>query len=242
MSEIDIDSILDSTDAADEKVEPDVEPEKVEPEVEPEPVKEPEPEKEPVKEPEKEPEDKPTVSKENEWTLTAVMDERDKRQKWQKRAEEAEAKLAPKAEDDISVFSDEEGYNRQQGEKLESALRNSELNMSEAFAQEVFGDEVVAEATEWMKTEGFKSPHVVAQFHGAKLPFHEAVKMFRAEKDRLNPEAFKAKLKAEILEEIKAETTEKKETVTDITPSLIDATSSGDTTEVVESIEDMQNP
>ena len=156
----------------------------------------------------KEPEGETTAPKKDEWTLTAVMDEREKRQAAVKKAEELEAKLkafeAP-PEEEVSIFTDEEAWKTQQENKVQQELRNTALNMSQAFAEEVFGSDKVAQAAEWMKNEGIKSPYAVNRFNGAKLPFHEAVKMFDEEQARLDPDAYKAKLKAEILEELKSE-------------------------------------
>jgi hypothetical protein len=100
--------------------------------------------------------------------------------------------------------------------------------MSQAFAEEVFGEEKVAQAIEWFKSEGVKSPYAIDQFNSAKLPFHAAVKLFEEEQVRVNPDAYKAKLKAEILEELKSEHGESPKP---ITPSLASKRSAGKVTE-----------
>ena len=209
--------------------------EQVEPEITEEPTEEAvdaaEPTEEPkeVPEPDKEPEGKTTVPKENEWTLTAVMDEREKRQKAVEEAErlrkELEA-LKPK-EGEVSVFEDEASWNKQQEKKFNDSLRNTALNMSQAFAEEVFGEEEVAAATAWMQNEGIKSPYVLGRFNEAKLPFHEAVKMYRAEQERSNPDVLRAKLKEEILAELNAGKSKEKP-ATDITPSLATSGATGE--------------
>ena len=214
--------------------------EPVEVEEEPEVIEEKAEAEEPEKvEAEPEPEGKTTVPKENEWTLTAVMDEREKRQAAVKRAEELEAKLAQfeKPEEEVSIFTDEEAWKTQQENKVQQELRNTALNMSQAFAEEVFGPDKVAQAAEWMKNEGIKSPYSVSRFNSAKLPFHEAVKMFDEEQARLDPDAYKAKLKAEIMEELKQLPGEDKPDP--IPSSLASKRSAGKATETSEDWDDI---
>ena len=180
------------------------------------------------------------------WTFSQAMDEREKRQDAVKRAETAEAKLAELegGTDKISVFDDEEKWNAQQEQTRQIDKRDTELNMSQAYAEEVFGEDKVKQATEWMKTEGVKSPYVVNQFNGAKLPYHKLVRMFDDEQSRLDPDAAKAKMKAEIIAELKAETEESSEKTEEkreaITPSLASKRSTGkDSAATTEDMEDM---
>ncbi len=86
---------------------------------------------------------------------------------------------------------------------MQTEVRNTSLNMSQAFAEEVFGEEKVAAATQWMQDEGVKSPYIVNEFNNAKLPFHKLVKLHEAEQERLHPETAREKMKAELLAEIK---------------------------------------
>lgn len=167
-----------------------------------------------------------TGSKKEEWTLTAVMDEREKRQKAVKEAEELREKLKAyeKPDDDVSVFDDENAWKQKQDSKIKNEVQNVALNMSQAFAEEVFGAEKVAEATEWFKTEGVKSPYLMSQYQNAKLPYHAIVKMHDEERARLDPEAYKAKLKAEILAELKGKDVTRE---TPIPPSLASKRSAG---------------
>ena len=186
-----------------------------------------------------EPEQKETEKK--EWTFSQAMDEREKRQKWEERALAAEAKLEKPA-DDISVFDDETGSKDQERHRTDEAIRNNSLNMSQAFAEEVFGEEKVTEALEWMKAEGVKSAYVVNEFNNAKLPFHKMVKMHEDEQARQNPEATRAAMRAEILEEIASENkaeSEKAEKKTSIKPSLASERSTGAENTATESFSDM---
>ena len=146
-----------------------------------------------------------TATDEKPWTLSAVLDEREKRQKWEARARELEEKLKAfeQPKDDVSIFEDEKGFVQRQKQETEIALRNTALNMSEAFAESVFGAEKVAAAKQWMINEGIKSPYALEQFNAAKLPYHAAVKLYEDDQARRDPEAYKAKLREEVLADLK---------------------------------------
>jgi hypothetical protein len=153
-----------------------------------------------------------TAEKVEHGTLTGMMDEREKRQKAVALAEKLQAKLdayETKPEDDVSIFEDEGAWKAKQDEKLQQEVRNTSLNMSQAFANKEFGKDKVAEATQWMQDEGVKSPYVVNEFNSADLPFHKLVELYEADKVVRDPEAYKANLRAELLAEIKKETPEK---------------------------------
>jgi len=207
--------------------EPEAEVEIVEEAAEPEAEETPETETTEAEETEEvvaeESEDETTTSEKESWTLSAVLDEREKRQIAQKEAAELREKLAKyeasKDEDDVSIFEDEKGFLAKQEQKTQEALRNNALNMSEAFAEEVFGEEKVAAAKQWMQTEGIKSPYALDQFNSAKLPYHTIVKLFDDDQARRDPEAYKAQLREELLAELK----EKKPS----TPSLASKRSVG---------------
>ena len=182
------------------------------------------------------------TEKKDDWTLTAVMDERDKRQKAVKEAEELRQKLAEfesKPEDDVSIFEDEAAWKANQEEKRQQEIRNASLNMSQAFAEETFGEDKVAKATEWMQSEGHKSPYIVKEFNEAKLPFHKLVKLFDAEQERLNPESLREQIKAELLEELKVDS---KPAEKSIAPSLASKRSAGEPSEFPDNPEDILNP
>ena len=181
-----------------------------------------------------EPEVATTATDDKPWTLSAVLDEREKRQKAVKEAEELRAELAKyKTEPDVSIFEDEKGFVERQKRDTEVALRNTALNMSEAFAESVFGADKVSAAKQWMINEGIKSPYALEQFNSAKLPYHAAVKLYEDDMVRRDPEAFKAKLRDEIIAELKQE----KPRVS--TPSLASKRSVGNSHKVSEDFEDI---
>lgn len=169
-----------------------------------------------------------TAPKKDEWTLTAVMDEREKRQTFQKENEELKQKLAEfeKLKDEVSIFTDEDVWNKEQGEKVDSKVNEAVLGMSRAYAVREFGEEKVAAAEKWYAEEGMKSPHAIDRIHKSSLKFHEAVGLYEEEQTRLDPESYKAKLKAEILEELKQEEPSEDKPKS-ITPSLASARSAG---------------
>lgn len=183
------------------------------------------------------PEGETTAPEKQDWTLSAVMDEREKRQKAVREAEELRKELEAlrKPQEDVSVFEDEKGFVEQLKKQTAQELRNTAFNMSQAFAEETFGEEKVAQAQEWYKSEGVKSPYVVDQVNNAKLPYHALIKVFEAEQQRQNPESLRAQLKAEILAELKTSQPQAEP----VTPSLASSRSAGNTKETVESFEDI---
>ena len=93
-----------------------------------------------------------------------------------------------------------------------------------------------------MQEEGIKSPYILNEFNSAKLPFHKLVKLHEAEQERLNPEAYKEKLKAELLQELKQKTSTEAEPPKTITPSLASKRSAGEPSRFPDNPEDILNP
>ena len=177
-----------------------------------------------------------TGSEKEPWTLSAVLDEREKRQKAQEEARILKEKLASyeKPADEVSVFEDEQAFKTQQQQATQQALRNTELNMSQAFAEKEFGEEKVAAVTEWFKKDGVQSPAALKRFNEAKLPFHELVKMYDDDLIMRDPAAYKAMLLDELRAELEAE---KKPS----TPSLASSRSVGEKTISSDNFEDILN-
>lgn len=179
-----------------------------------------------------------TGSEKEPWQLSAVLDEREKRQKAVAEADELRQKLKAyeQPEDEISVFEDEQGFKNQQQNATQAALRNTELNMSQAFAEKEFGEEKVAAVAEWFKKDGVQSPAALKRFNEAKLPFHELVKMYDDDLIMRDPAAYKAELLAELRSEIE---NEKKPEPS--TPSLATSRSVGEKTISTDNFEDILN-
>ena len=232
MSELeDYSELLDKEDVTEVEVETVVEAEAVEAEVEAEAAAETE-----EVETEEQPEQEQTTGYEKEpWQLSAVLDEREKRQKAQEDVRILKEKLASyeKPEDQVSVFEDEQGFKDQQQQATQQALRNTELNMSQAFAEKEFGEEKIAAVTDWFKKDGVQSPAALKRFNEAKLPFHELVSMYDDDLIMRDPAAYKAELLAELRSEI--------ETKKPNTPSLTKARSVGAASFTTEDAEDILN-
>ena len=177
-----------------------------------------------------------TATEKEPWTLSAVLDEREKRQAAVAEAKELREKLKAYEkpdEDGVSVFEDEKGFVENQKRETQEALRNNSLNMSEAFAETVFGEEKVAAAKQWMQSEGIKSPYALDQFNAAKLPYHTIVKLYDDDQVRRDPEAYKAKLREEVLAELE------KKPAKSITPSLASKRSVGNSKTSSDDFEDI---
>ncbi len=219
-------------------------------------VKESEPEvvEEPVKtEPEAKPEESTTDSKlpeglddprwdRDSWMFSQAMDERGKvhslRTENAQFRKELDALKKPE-EDEVSVLENEELWQKNQDQKSANEL----LGVTRAFAVDKFGEETVVKAEKWYANEGIKSPYVSNLVDTAKLKFHQAVYSMQEDEARQDPETFKAKYEAEVLEKFKAEGwTRPQETETEppsITPSLASKRSAGSDITAAEDWEDI---
>lgn len=139
--------------------------------------------------------------------LTALLDEREKRQR-------LEAELAmlrrqvqpqPKMPDPVE---DAAGYTQAIQAQIEQLRTSDRLAMSQFLAEEKYGKEIVDEAMAFFDEQ---PRHVSAQFLTERSPFHAAVEWFRNHKamqERTAPDyeaKLRAKIEAEIREKIAAE-------------------------------------
>jgi hypothetical protein len=229
MSELSLDTVYSEEVAETEPVTPEVTAEATEPETQ----------EAEVTQEAKEPEAETTDAKKESWTFSQAMDEREKRKEAVSRAEGLQAELdaLQDPEKRASVFDDESKFREELKEETQAELHNAMLGMSKSYAERELGKDVVEAASKWYAEEGTKSPYMVDQIHESELKFHKVVELYNNEKDRLDPDAYRAKLKAEILAELKSEepgTPEKS-----ITPSLASKRSSGKDTNSTESFEDL---
>jgi len=90
-------------------------------------------------------------------------------------------------------------------QQMQAAQANTIAEMSERFARREFGDDLVNEALEAAQQAG-----MIDQFRGRKDAWGDLAKWHKAEKAKAeigdDPEAYKARLKAELLAELKSET------------------------------------
>ena len=170
------------------------------------------------------------------WMFRQAMDEREKRQQKERELEDLRKKLEsydkPEAEESVSVFEDEKAFTQNIDQRIQTAARNAELNISEAVAKREFGGEKVAQATEWFKTKASLSPSAIERFQKSEDPYHELVTMFEDDLIYRDPEAYKARLRAEVA----AEKSEKVPKPT--TPSLASKRSAGNKS-VTDDFEDL---
>lgn len=184
--------------------------------------------------------------KDEPWHITAVMNEREKRQKAEARLAELEKSAKPDEDrQPTSVFENEELFTRELVGQVDNQLTNAMINMSEFHARDKFGDEVIDEKIGVFKELVNSNPALAQQFSNAVSPYHELVKIVdqHEEVQKMgNIDEYKAKLKAELREELKAELeaekteSEQKEDAkrSAITPSLANKRSSGGNDDLVE--------
>lgn len=158
------------------------------------------------------PEDEPPASAERPQSrdipITALLDEREKRQRAEARAALLERQIAaqqPKPELP-DPMTDAEGYTRAISGSFEQRLQTAMLSQSRFFAERdpAIGKALVDEAMAWYDTQ----PHEVsAQFLSAPSPFHAAVEFYqqrKAAEERSSPD-FEAKLRDKLRAELMAE-------------------------------------
>lgn len=144
----------------------------------PEPVAEAQAEA-PVAEPQGEPPAAPpaAVEEPKHVPITALLDERDKRQAFAREAEELRRKVAeyeakaaqPAPEPDF--FSDPEGYLSKVQQQFEHRLWNDRLNTSETLSRRHYGDSLVTEAATAFKEAAAVSPALTAELRNQADPY-----------------------------------------------------------------------
>lgn len=113
-----------------------------------------------------------------------------------------EAQVRPQAPDPIA---DPEAHSAFLMQQMAEAQANTIAEISERFARSQHGDELVDEALDAAQKAG-----IVDQFRGKKDPWGDLAKWHKAEKAKAeigdDPVAYKARLKAELLAELRSET------------------------------------
>lgn len=192
-------------------------------EAEPTPKEQPEPkakeaeaeeqtgEKDPGLTPEPEPQESKSIP------VTALLDEREKRQEAQRQYQEEQRKAAelearlrelqrPK-ENAPDWFEDPAKAASYQTQQIESQFQQRLMQMSKWQAEREFGGEVVSEAVAYFD----RHPQASQQFLSHPSPFHAAVEFYQkqkvAEEIGTDPEAYKQKLRDELRAELEAELT-----------------------------------
>ncbi len=210
---------LDETDET-----PEVEtPEAEAPEVEAEEVKAEEPAEEPKAEeveatgeeeaapPVAEVEEKPQAI-----PVTALLDEREKRQLAERKAEESDRQLAEmqaqiqrqQAQKQAPDWDeDPQAAASYQAQTIQQQMHTQRLEQSKFFASREFGAEVVSEAMAYFDA----NPQLSHQFMSEPSPFHAAVEFYQKQKFLTevgeNPDAYKEQMREQIRQEVMAEMT-----------------------------------
>lgn len=144
--------------------------------------------------------------------LTALLDEREKRQAAEREAAELRAwrqqqEAALRAQKQSAPDPRQDPYGALAYERalFQAQLTNTRLQTSRFLAEKDFGADVVQEAFEFFD----RNPALSHQFVDHPSPFHAAVEFYRRQKvaDEVgaDPAAYRAKLEAEIREKLLAE-------------------------------------
>ena len=179
------------------------------------------------------------------WTLKAVLDEREKRQKYEKELAELRKQLEAKEEKAKrpDVFEDQDGAFKYLEDRISGIEMQTRFNMSRELMSSLKDDYEQREAQFLELAQ--QNPALQEQLRGhpnpAKFAYEQAVKAEKAKQLESigDLDEYKAKLKAEILAEIEAERTEGKSKPS-IQPSLATTRSAGTKEEIrLESVNEL---
>jgi hypothetical protein len=140
--------------------------------------------------------------------LSAMLDERDKRQKAERRAEDVEAQLQqmqqPQQAPDI--LDDPQGFTGYMQQQITDGVRAATIQMSQMMMRSQHDDYDQAEDKFMQMAQS--NPQLVAEFQASSMPaqfVYNTVKKAEQYADMQNVDGYKAKLKAQAREEVKAE-------------------------------------
>lgn len=165
----------------------------------------------------------PEPETDNRIPVTALLDEREKRQDAQRRFEEADRarremeaelkRLQQPKQEAPDWYEDPQAAAKFQTQNIEQQFQSRLLQMSKFQAERDFGAEVVTEAVRFFD----KHPEASQQFKAHPSPFHAAVEFYQrqkvAEEIGTDPDAYKARLREEMRAELEAELTANGKTV-----------------------------
>ncbi len=189
---------------------------------EPEVVSEEEVQEQP--EAEEPPKEEPKIEEKPEQMvpLSAMIEERSKRQALEMMLQRPQEKREPDPIPD--VFEDQAAYTQHLVRMIQGQSEERFLNMSQFAAAEKYGEDLVRETEQYVR----EHPEVVGQFRNHPSPWHAAVNFYQsqklAEEIGNDPSAYREKLEAEIMAKLQAEKAAK--SIPDV-PSMANETSIG---------------
>lgn len=176
--------------------------------------------------------------------LTALLDEREKRQKAEREAEELrawradmEARQAQSKQPKPDFFDNPEAALQAERASVTYALWNERLNMSEMLARQAHGDELVAEATEAFAAAARQNPAMAMELQRQANPYAHVIQWHKRQqvlsKIGDDPDAYIERLVQERLASMQAAPAQPVQTQRPATPprSIASATSAGGVSE-----------
>lgn len=146
--------------------------------------------------------------------VTALLDEREKRQEAQRKAEEADRRLKAleaesrrlqKPQETPDWYEDPQKAATYQQQVIEQRLEQRRMEQSKFFAEREFGADTVGEAVAHFD----KHPEQSRQFLSHPSPFHAAVEFYKKQKlaDEIgsDPDAYRKRIAEELREQLLAE-------------------------------------
>lgn len=141
--------------------------------------------------------------------IQALLDERDRRQKYEREAAELREKLAAfetaKNSPPPDLYVDPEARLQFENQRFQQEMVNMKLGQSRFLAEREYGKEVVDAAFAYFD----QHPQLSHQFLSEPSPFHAAVEFYKRQKvaDEVgpDPEAYKKRLRDELEAQIRAE-------------------------------------
>lgn len=157
----------------------------------------------------------PDAEKRGEIPISALLDEREKRQKLERELAELRQKAEARRDQDQAPDPerDPQGYNAYRDRQFQQQLWNERLNMSEVMTRQSLGDEVVDEATKAFQQAVSEKPWLAQELQRQQNPYGYVVEWHRQQRllseigndPEKWREAERERLKAELQAEMQAQ-------------------------------------
>jgi hypothetical protein len=114
--------------------------------------------------------------------ITAMLDERERRQKIEAELAQLRASQPQQQPQKIpDMFEDPDGFQTYQAQVAQTATLNAKLDISEEMARDKFGDEAVDQARDWALQQSQTRPGFYQELMQQRNPYRYAVEQFRRE-------------------------------------------------------------